>query len=85
MLRWRLLGLILLALPAWAGNWNVRTQPRQGVVVWVQAPAVERPSGAGKHAGAQAGAHWGATAEHEPHLPMLRPCVERQSTDASQV
>ncbi len=57
---WQLLGLILLALPAWAGNWNVHTQPRQGVVVWIQAPAAERPGGAGKQAGAQAGAHWGA-------------------------
>ena len=29
--------------------------------------------------------HCRAAAEHEPHLSVLRPCVERQSTDASQV
>lgn len=60
MRRWLLLSLTLLMLPAWAGNWNVGTRPRNGVVVWVQAPAADYPTGAGKQAGANAGAQLGA-------------------------
>ena len=50
MLHRLLLSLTLAAAPlAAAGNWSVGTQPRNGVVVWIEAPAAPRvtPPGSG--------------------------------------
>lgn len=61
MLHRLLLSLTLAAAPlAAAGNWSVGTQPRNGVVVWIEAPAAPRVNGAGQQAGAMAGAQLGA-------------------------